>query len=243
MSAKVVNRVPYESESWGMMSNMSFEQIVNFSSLFPKWKEWKYVSGSKLYKKSILKPVNMYASNFSEPPEMIKISDTEIYFRYSNYADILIQIADPLMGHKGIFKSNPINSLLYATDKCWLRQFYPSPNVYNIDKKNPMSDRIFKMYIPWFIDMDIKYTIKTNKENASIVVIQKEDYFTKTNENVIIKEANFVDFYFTRSDMHMQDSICGLIKRGSYLFDIQIEADKKTIKKIVRGYEKKRTKG
>lgn len=243
MSAKVVNRVPYESESWGMMSNMSFEQIVNFSSLFPKWKEWKYVSGNKLYKKSILKPVNMYASNFSEPPEMIKISDTEIYLRYSNYADILIQTADPLMGHKGIFKSNPINSLLYATDKCWLRQFYPSPNVYNIDKKNPMSDRVFKMYIPWFIDMDIKYTIKTNKENASIVVIEKEDYFTKTNENVIIKEANFVDFYFTRSDMHMQDNICGLIKRGSYLFDIQIEADKKTIKKIVRGYEKKRTKG
>jgi hypothetical protein len=36
--------------------------------------------------------------------------------------------------------------------------------------------------------------------------------------------------------------ICGLIKKDSYLFDIQIESDKKTIKKIVRGYEKKRIK-
>jgi hypothetical protein len=243
MSTKVINRVPFESESWGLMSNMSFEQIVNFSNLLPKWKNWSYVKNNKAYKKAILKPVNMYVANFSEPPEVIKISDTQIYLRYSNYGDILIQIADPMMGHKGIFKSNPINSLLYATDKCWLRQFYPSSNVYNIDKINPMSDRVFKMFIPWFLDMDIKYTVKTNSENSSIVAIEKEDYFTKTNENVIIKEANFVDFYFTTSDKHMEDSICGLIKKGSYLFDIQIESDKKTIKRIIGEYEKKRTKG
>lgn len=243
MSAKVTNKVPYEADSWGMMSNMNFEQIVNFSSIFPKWKEWKYVVNNSLYKKSILKPVNMYASNFSEPPEIIKVSNTKIYLRYSSYADILIQIADPPMGHKGIFKSNPINSLFYATDKCWLRQFYPSPNTYEVNESKSISDRIFKMYIPWFLDMDIKYTIKTNKEDSSVIVIEKEDCFTKTNKNVIIKEANFVDFYFTKSDLHMEDNICGLIKRGSYLFDIQIEADKKTIKKIARGYEKKRIKG
>jgi hypothetical protein len=106
-----------------------------------------------------------------------------------------------------------------------------------------MSDRVFKMFIPWFLDMDIKYTVKTNLKNSSIVAIEKEDYFTKTNENVIIKEANFVDFYFTKSDTHMEDNICGLIKKGSYLFDIQIESDKKTIKRIIGEYEKKRTKG
>ena len=37
----------------------------------------------------------------------------------------------------------------------------------------------------------------------------------------------------------MEDNICGLIKRGSYLFDIEIYADKKTIKKIIREYEKR----
>lgn len=243
MTSKIINKVPYESDSWTLMSNMNFEQIVNFSNLFPKWREWRYVKNNSLYKKSLIKPVNMYVENFSEPPEIIKISKTKIYLRYSNYADILVQIADPPMGHKGIFKSNPINSLFYATDKCWLRQFYPSTNTYEVDKDKAISDRIFKMYIPWFVDMDIKYTIKTNKEDSSIIVIEKEDCFTKTDENVIIKEATFVDFYFTKSDNHMQDSICGLIKRGSYLFDIQIEADKKTIKKIIKGYEKKRIKG
>ncbi len=243
MSTKITNKVPYESDSWGLMSNMDFEQIVNFSNLFPKWKDWVYVKNNSLYKNSILKPVNMYAANFSEPPELVKISSTEVCLRYSSYADILIQIADPPMGHKGIFKSNPISSLFYATDKCWLRQFYPSLNTYEIDKNKAVSDRIFKMYIPWFLDMDIKYKIKTNHAEPSVIVIEKEDCFTKTDENVIIKQANFVDFYFTKSDTHMQDHICGLIKRGSYLFDIHIEADKKTIKKIIRGYEKKRIKG
>jgi hypothetical protein len=243
MTSKIINRVPYESDSWSLMSNMSFEHIVNFSNLFPKWKEWSYVKNNHLHKKSIIKPVNMYASHFSTPPEVIKVSDVSIILRYYSYADILIQIADPTMGHKGIFKSNPINSLFYATDKCWLRQFYPSSSIYNIDKKNPISDRMFKLYIPWFLDMDIKYLIKTNKENSSIVVIEKEDCFTKTNENVIIKEANFVDFYFTKSKEHMQDNVCGLIKKNSYLFDIEIKSDKKTIKKIMREYEKKRSHG
>lgn len=243
MTTKILNRVPYESDSWSLMSNMNFEQIVNFSNVFTKWKEWSYVKNSPLHKKYILKPVNMYVSHFSNQPEVIRISDTSVYLRYYSYADILIQIADPPMGHKGIFKSNPINSLFYATDKCWLRQFYPSLNEYNINKKNPISDRMFKMYIPWFLDMDIKYLVKTNKENSSIVVIEKEDCFTKTNDNVIIKEANFVDFYFTKSESHMQDNVCGLIKKDSYLFDIEIKADKKTIKKIIREYEKKRIKG
>jgi len=243
MTAKIVNRVPYESDSWSLMSNMNFEQIVNFSNVFKKWKEWSYVKNSPLYKKSILKPVNMYVSHFSDQPEVIRISNTSVYLRYHSYADILIQIADPPMGHKGIFKSNPINSLFYATDKCWLRQFYPSSNEYDINKKNAISDRIFKMYIPWFLDMDIEYSVKTNKENSSIIVIEKEDYFTKTSDNVIIKEANFVDFYFTKSENHMQNSVCGLIKKDSYLFDIEIKSDKKTIKKIIKEYEKKRIKG
>ncbi|MEY3824331.1 MAG: hypothetical protein RLZZ13_231, partial [Pseudomonadota bacterium] len=84
-----------------------------------------------------------------------------------------------------------------------------------------------------------QYLIKCNIENPSLKIIEKKDSFTKTNENVIIKEANFVDFYFTNSKNHMEDNICGLIKRGSYLFDIEINTDKKTIKKIIREYEKR----
>jgi hypothetical protein len=239
MTSKIVNRVPYESESWSQMSLMNFATISHFSNLFPKWKEWKYVKDNLYYKKSILKPVNMYVHNFSEPPEIIQNSKTTLTIRYRTYADILIQIADPELGHKGVFKSRPINSLFYATDKCWLRQFYPSQNEYNIVDENAISNRIFKAYVPWFLDMDIEYYVKCNKENPSIKAIEKKDFFTKTEENVIIKEANFVDFYFTNSKIHMENSVCGLIKKGTHLFDIYIDADKKTIKKIIREYEKR----
>ena len=144
-----------------------------------------------------------------------------------------------MLGYKGLFKSNPIYSFFYATDKCWLRQFYPSENQYNIVDQSAISKRIFKIYIPWFLDMDLDYSIKCNIENPSLKIIEKTDSFTKTNENVIIKEANFVDFYFTNSKNHMEDNICGVIKRGTYLFDIEINSDKKTIKKIMREYEKR----
>lgn len=239
MTDKVINRVPYEPESWSLMSTMSFEEICNFSNLFPKWKFWKYVDENPLYTHKILKPVNMYAHYFSTPPEIIETSKNTLTIRYYSYADILIQIADPLLGNRGIFKSKPINVLFYAVDKCWLRQFYPSQNKYNITDKDAISNRVFKMYIPWFLDLDIEYSIKSNIENPSIKIIEKKDYFTKTNKNVIIKEANFVEFYFTNSKNHMEDSVCGLIKRGSYLFDIEIKSDKKTIKKIIREYEKR----
>lgn len=238
MTNKIINRVPYESESWSLMSEMNFEQISNFSNLFPKWKFWRYVKDNPVYKNKIIKPVNMYVHHFSNPPKIIQTSKNTLTIKYYNYADILIQIADPLLGNKGIFKSKPINSLFYATDKCWLRQFYPSQNEYNVLDDNAISNRIFKMYIPWFLDIDIKYLVKSNSKDPSIKVIEKEDFFTKTNENVIIKEANFVDFYFTNSKSHMEDSICGLIKKGTYLFDLEIEADKKTIKKIIKEYEK-----
>jgi len=239
MKSKAINRVPYESESWSQMSLMNFEQICNFSNLFPKWKEWKYVENHNEYKNSILKPVNMYAHHFSNPPKIIKNSKTSLTIIYYTYADILIQIADPELGHRGIFKSKPINNLFYATDKCWLRQFYPSQNEYNIIDENAISDRIFKAYIPWFLDMDIEYYVKSNINNPSIKIIEKKDFFTKTNKDVIIKEANFVDFYFTNSANHMESSICGLIKKGTYLFEIQINSDKKNIKKIIKEYEKR----
>jgi hypothetical protein len=238
MIGKIMNRVPYESESWSLMSEMTFEQISNYSNLFPKWKLWKYVENNPTYINKIIKPVNMYAHHFSSPPEIIKKSKNKLIMRYYSYADILIQIADPLLGNQGIFKSKPINNLFYATDKCWLRQFYPSQNEYDILDKNAISNRIFKLYIPWFLDLDIKYSIKSNIEYPSIKIIEKEDFFTKTTNNVIIKEANFVDFYFTNFKNHMQDNICGLIKKGTYLFDIEIESDKKTIKKIIKEYEK-----
>ena len=59
MTSKAVNRVPYEAESWSLMSTMTFEQICNTSNLFPKWKEWQYVKSNPDYKGSILYKIDV----------------------------------------------------------------------------------------------------------------------------------------------------------------------------------------
>lgn len=179
----------------------------------------------------------MYVANFSDKPEIIKKSKTEITIKYYTHSDILVLIPDPPLGNLGIFKSKPIYAIFYATDKLWQRQFYPSGFLDHNDD-NLISNRVYKFYIPWFLDIDTQYKIKSSLENSSFKILTQDGVFTKTNKNVIIKEANFVEFCFTKSKLHMLDDLTGIIKKGSYMFEIDISSDKSTIKKIIKGYEK-----
>jgi hypothetical protein len=233
-----IKKVPYESDSWYEMSHMNFSEILQYIGMYNSWKNWDEVLKNKKYKKSILKPINMYVGNFSSKPELIKKSKNEITLKYYTHADILFLIPDPSLGYLGIFKSKPIYAIFYATDKLWLRQFYPSNNTYKIQDDFKISDRVFKFYIPWILDIDIEYTIKNIEENPSFGILEKNGVFTKTDKDVIIKEANFVDFYFTKSKNHMVDDLVGIVKKGTYMFELDIKADKSTIKKIINHYEK-----
>ena len=234
----VIKKVPYESDSWHEMSRMNFSEILQYIGMYNKWRNWNDVLKNKKYRKSILKPINMYVHNFSIKPKLIKKSKNEIILKYYTQADILFLIPDPPLGYLGIFKSKPIYAIFYAIDKLWLRQFYPSNNLYKIDDSRKISDRIFKFYIPWILDLDIEYEVKNTEEDSSFGILQKNGAFTKTDKSVIIKEANFVDFYFTKSKKHMVDDLVGIIKKGTYMFELEIKSDKSTIKKIINSYEK-----
>lgn len=232
MSVAKIPRAPYESAAWNEMSSMSFQDIMLYSQMFPKWAMWSEVN--KNYGKSLLKPINMYVHHFGIKPEIKKISDTKISLIYKNYSDILVQIADPPMGEKGIFKSNPIKTLFYATDKCWQRQFYPSLNSYNVNSEDLMSERPFKFYVPWVLDIDIEYKVKQSENGKSIKVIEKTDRFVK-NTDKIINEANYIDFYFTKFKGHMLTETCGVIERGTDLYEIEIDLNEEQIKELLNG--------
>ena len=221
---KNILKTPYEAESWSKMGTMTFAEIMNYSNMFPKWAAWNEVKFSREYFDKILKPVNLYSSFFSIRPKVIKTSDTSATIEYYNYADILIQIADPPLGHLGIFKSQPINEIFYSVDKVWQRQFYPSPSVYDTSGMDIISDRCFKIYTPWVIDEDIDFFVTSTIENPSIKIMDFRGSFTKSNENDRIKEPCFVDFYFTKSKRHMETETVGIIERGSYMYEMQINA-------------------
>jgi hypothetical protein len=227
-----IPRAPYESSAWNEMSSMSFEEIMRYSNMFTKWSLWEEVN--KEYGNSILKPINMYVHHFGIKPEIKKISENKITLIYKNYSDILIQIVDPPMGEKGIFKPNPIRTLFYATDKCWQRQFYPSLNTYNINTESFMSDRVFKFYIPWVLDIDVDYKIKQTENGNSVSIIENTDKFVK-NINKPINEANYVDFYFTNFKDNMVTQTCGVIERGSNLYEIEVELTKEDMERLFNG--------
>jgi hypothetical protein len=229
---KNILKTPYESDSWSKMGTMTFSEIMAYSNMFPKWADWNQIKCSKEYSSSILKPVNLYASFFSIKPSIKRISDTQAVLEYYNYADILIQIADPPLGHLGIFKSQPINEIFYSVDKVWQRQFYPSPNEYEINDDLIISDRCFKIYTPWVIDEDIEFKIRSTIENPSILIMSQTGSFTKSNENDRIKEPAFIDFYFTKSKRHMQTDTVGVIERGSYMYELEVTSSKNVIDRI-----------
>ena len=230
--AKNILKTPYEAESWSKMGTMTFAEIMRYSNMFPKWSDWDQIRYSDLYSNKILKPVNLYASFFSTRPKVIKTSDTSATIEYYNYADILMQIADPPLGHLGIFKSQPINEIFYSVDKVWQRQFYPSQSEYNTSGMDILSDRCFKAYTPWVIDDDIDFFVTSTIEDPSIKIMDFRGSFAKSDKNDRIKEPCFVDFYFTKSKRHMETETVGIIERGSYMYEMQINASSDFIDRL-----------
>ena len=222
--------MPFEADSWAQMGQMTFPEIVKFSNMFPEWAEWKYVQD--IYKDKILKPVNLYVHHFGIKPEIIRLSKTSILIKYYTYADILIQIPDPPLGHVGIFESRPMNDIFYSTDKCWQRQFYPLNFSENINQNYIMSNRKFKFYIPWVLDLNLNYFIKNGSNETSFLVEEGAGAFTKSNENDIIKNTGFVNFYFKWLDKNMLTDTCGVIERGSHMFDLIINEETNIIDTI-----------
>ena len=229
---KNILKTPYESESWSKMGTMTFAEIMAYSNMFPKWADWNQVKYSEMYATSVLKPVNLYASFFSIKPSVKRISETQAILEYYNYADILVQIADPPLGHLGIFKSQPINEIFYSVDKVWQRQFYPSPNEYEMTDDRIISDRCFKIYTPWVIDEDVQFKIKSNIDDPSLLIMEQSGSFTKSGENDRIKEPAFIDFYFTKSKRHMQTETVGVIERGSYMYEMEVTSSKEIIDRL-----------
>jgi hypothetical protein len=201
------------------MKNSSFSEIITLSCLPSEWVKWKDVS--KKYSKSLLKPVNMYIDYFGTSPEIISITKKEIIIRQYSYSDIYIV--------------NYENDS-YCVDKPWLRQFYPSDYKENNNGVFLVKDS-FKTFMPWIIDENIDYFIKS--ESESFYFKYHSGKFSK-GSNKEIKDTDMLDFYFLKNDNCLVEDKCTIIPRGTYMYDIYIYPDKKIYKKLKREYDKKK---
>ena len=139
---KGINKNRIGSEFWVNSENKSFTEIIKANTTMPGiWASSESVIHS-LYYNNILKPINGYAKTFWPKPELIK--DNEIaYLRYFTHAEIWVE---------------PMREGLYALDKTWQRQFYPS----QLSIKSPVGffNAVYKFYIPWILDKDLMLKIK-----------------------------------------------------------------------------------
>jgi hypothetical protein len=213
------------SKYWTLLDNENFFEICRSSFVRKKWAEFD--DDIKInFKNKILKPINQYAAIFYPKPEL-RVFDNYITLTQSTHAEIWL--------HKRKLG-------LYALDKCMQRQFYPSRNIYSIDKDKNFKS-LYRFYMPWFLDFDI-----------NVEILNLQDSFNIYTKNIIFNniktksknDADWIDFTFLKTTDNISDYKeddgsnnfkYGIIKRNTPMYSIVIR-DKDLITKILDEYEK-----
>ena len=94
----------------------------------------------------------------------------------------------------------------------------------------------FKFYVPWFIDKNIKVSIK-QVENSPFFIYEKDFNGKEIGSDVSFIEPEFVSFHFRNIGSHIIYDGFGKIKKQSPMFDMVFEADGIMVNEIREFYE------
>lgn len=216
MSVPFKNNI-YGSEFWLNSADLSFYHILTESRVPEKWKRFDFIEHKFL--SLPIKPINRYVSNLYPRPELIAVDleDSKVILRQKTHAEIWVE---------------PKANGLYAIDKTWQRQFYPSQNMYLNDK---CFSATYKFYMPWFFDGKANVKI-FEVEGSPFQVNMQECEFTSKDKNPEI-EVNFVDFKIYKDGSHMINSKYGIIDIGTPMYDLHISLTEKEMVRVYEQYE------
>jgi len=206
------------SEFWVNSASLTLWDILTESRLPEKWQRFDLIEDD--YSKCLIKPINRYVSNLYPRPELISINknDRSITLRQNTHAEIWIK---------------PNKDELYALDKTWQRQFYPSLNHYSNEKCFNAS---YKFYVPWIIDDNVD-SIISECENSPFVINTSNIKFNRAIISDRFPEY-FIDFNIKREGMHMVSNTYGIIDIGTPMYDIIIKLNNDQIEKVCKQYGK-----
>jgi len=185
------------SDFWLNSSKLNFHEIQKMSNVTEKWR----LNDSK-YNDKIIKPVNLYASNFSTIPTIIQEKDS-IIIRQKTHAEIWVQ---------------PMKNFLYALDKTMQRQFYPSEIKFDRNVQCFLSS--YKFYTPWIIDEDIECKIKSVCDSP-FIINTKKIFFVKNKKDFL--EPQWIHFFIKKEGQHMVNKKYGIIDIDTPMFDIIVD--------------------
>jgi len=204
------------SDFWLNSEELSFSEITRESRIPDRWRRFDMIDDR--YKVLLLKPINTYVSELYPRPEIVFIDKISgrVTLRQKTHAEIWV---------------SPSEENLYALDKTWQRQFYPSSNKYT---KDNCFIATYKFYVPWVIDSDIKATV-SSVDNSPFSVENQEINFNSL-DGLTLVDTNFVDFKIKIEGSHMVNSKYGIIDIGSPMFEIVLDVSDSKLLEIKEEY-------
>jgi len=206
------------SEWWINSENLSFSNIVRQSKIPDHWARYdsEYVKNIK----SVLKPVNKYVFSLYPRPEILNINNNLVTFRQRTHAEIWIE-------DKG-------NNVLYATDKCHQRQFYPSENNIHIDQCFLAT---YRFYVPWFINKDVDISIDPVQDEPTPFYANKK-MFTRniTDRSTPYVDTEFIDFKIKNSGQYSLKENYGIINKNTAMYDMSVFLSDQEISTLKEDY-------
>jgi hypothetical protein len=205
------------SEFWVNSSNLSFLELQNASNLMTHWKVYGYIN--HLCQNFAILPINKYVLDLYPKPQILSIVKNVVTFRQRTHAEIWVQ---------------PEEDSLYALDKCWQRQFYPSSNKM-IDES--CFDATYKFYMPWIPHSIKEYSIKIVKDESTPFHIKEKILELEPPGNETdFYETEFIEFMIKKTGNHMINDKYGIIDIGTAMYDISVEMSEEQIEKLSKQY-------
>jgi hypothetical protein len=218
-----INKNRIGSRFWINSENKSFQELVHGNEmLYKEWGQSFTVSQNKKYSNRIFKPINGYAMNFWPKPEF-RLENDNLILTYHTHAEIWFEQKE---------------GGLYALDKTWQRQFYPSH--LKINSSSECFNSVYKFYIPWIIDKNIVCEVKEIKKSP-IKLINSSINFSNLNPEQDVWNCDWFHFFIKSSGDHIKNyngKVYGILEVGTPICDIIIK-DKDTIEELMKEHESK----
>lgn len=205
------------SEFWINSGELDWVNIQNASNLMAHWRVYGYIRN--ICADFGMLPINKYVLDLYPKPDLMSVVNNKVTFRQRTHAEIWVE---------------PKEDGLYALDKCWQRQFYPSANFM---KHDDCFDATYRFYIPWI-----------PLSTSGIEIRRVSDEFTPFIVNTSILnidppstttdfyQTEFIDFMIKKEGNHMHNERYGIIEIGTPMYDIVVEMSDEQIEKVLRQY-------
>lgn len=222
----MISEMNYDFDIWYKIKDPIFSEISKNSRIPDKWLVFSKIINSE-YGNSIIKPINKYVQALVPPPNLVSIVGNTVRLRQENHAEFFLLYDEKNKNFKNI-------------DRPWMRQYYNTDDNFAIPDN--CFDKIFKFYVPWYIDADTEISYLQPSTDSPFKIYEVSAFHNTIDHTKKYLEPDFVPFSFKKVGSHMIDNLYGKIKRQSAMFDISFQCDDIMLERVKEFYNERQAK-